>query len=305
MQRLSAVWTFIKYPLVLAILYWLVATAWPSLQKLMMHGVTWLWLMLGLAVFQVAIMFFAQRFRLVLRASGIYRCYRHVLAIYIRSIIYFFITPGGIGVEAARYAALKDENTSSTALLSALLMDRIMGMFAAVVLGLCGFSALFAVLQGITGNSYLLLAGLIAGAFLVLFAGYSWKREAVNAALVDLRASYTQHRCALLAAFVCSVILQALMGVAIYCCARAIAIDVDLFTTIWVTAAGMVLMVLPVNAGGFGLNDAGTALLFHAAGLGLEDATALALLGYLLRLWSGVQSGLLELAPKAAKNRHG
>lgn len=302
---LAKAWGIAKYPLVLGLLAWLVLTAWPALSGFVATGINWAWLLLGLAVFQVAILLFARRFQLVLRCSGINRCYRHVLSVYMGSIIYFFITPGGIGVEAARFARLKDPNTSASALLSALLIDRLFGMLAAVLLGVLGLGVLLDVLGTVDARSYYLLlgAGLLL-AVVVAIVGHL-KRTAVAAAFVDLRRHYAANKAALLQALLCSLLLQALMGLSVFCCAQALGLSVDWFTTLWVTAAGMVLMVLPVNAGGFGLNDAGTALLFHAAGLPLADATTLALIVFLLRLWSGLQSGVLELMPKTVKNRHG
>lgn len=307
MQRpaIAALWGIIKYPLVLGLLVWLLHTAWPSLAGFTAQGIDWAWLLLGLVVFQIAILLFARRFQLVLRCSGINRCYRHVLAIYMGSIIYFFITPGGIGVEAARFARLKDARTSTPALLSALLVDRLFGMLAAVLLGVFGLGVLLSVLSDVSAHSYyLLLIGAVSVVVLIAATAYI-KRQLLLSVLDDLRRDYAANKGALMQALLCSIVLQALMGLSVFYCARAIGMSVDAFTALWVTAAGMVLMVLPVNAGGFGLNDAGTALLFHAAGLPLADATTLALIVFLLRLWSGLQSGVLELMPKTVKNQHG
>lgn len=306
--RLKTFWQWLQYPVLLGLLVWLVMTARPALSTLTAHGVRWDWLLAGLVVFQIAVFLFAERYRLVLRASGIARSYGRVLAAYMQSLVYFFITPGGIGVEAVRFVRLRqgpEGEANATVLLFSMLLDRMLGMLAALVLAAYGIGPILALLgQGDVTVYTLLLAGVVVLA-LVLAALWHWQRTHIVVAAKQLWANYRQHKILLFAALGYSLLIQALVGLSVYLCAHAIGIAVDVPTAVWVTAASMALMVLPMNVGGFGLNDAGAAVLFTIAGVPLADATALALLAYTQRLWLGVQSGVLEFASKIVKTQHG
>jgi|GEM_PF-6502663 len=295
-------WGIVKYPLLFSILYWLCLQAGPVFATIMDSSPIYGYLIAAAAVYQVGIFLIAERFRIMLRGIGIVRSYGRCLTSYLESIPYFFISPGGVGVEFARYMKLKDQNSQEEdqkeKIIFALLADRLIGFVAGVSVGLLGIPTLYKMMAGSETGVYIAVAVCIvalAGGILVIWAVAKyvpafWGRLKAIAVLAKSRPGFISYAALL------GMLSQISLGLTTYLVAKAVHIDISLLVVLWVTAAGMVLLVVPTTILGFTLMDVSVIMFYVVCGISLQDATFLSLVGYFMRIWLGLQGGVLELS---------
>jgi uncharacterized membrane protein YbhN (UPF0104 family) len=299
---LLKVWGVLKYPILFSVLFWLCQQAEPIFTKIIIAKPIYGYLFMAAAVYQVGIFLIAERFRIMLRAIGISRTYGQCLSSYLESIPYFFISPGGVGVEFARYMKLKKDDPTETdqkeKIIFALLADRLIGFAAGVSVGLVGFPTLYEmVMQSdrwpFIGVVIIFAAGLVGAAIFWAASTYASVFLGRLKSILFLARS----RPGLISyAALLGVFSQVSLGLTTYLVAQAVHIDISLWIVLWVTAAGMVLLVIPTTILGFTLMDVSVIMFYVVCGISLQDATFLSLVGYFMRIWLGLQGGVLEFS---------
>src|SRR5919205_295969 len=191
-----------------------------------------LWLLLGLAVNQLALAVFAARLQWVLRLCAIRIGWLAALRIHLQSMFYFFAVPMTVGLEIARFVKIRaiDPQASKAGLTTALLLDRLLGAGSALAVAV-------------------LCLPLV--------------RTRIP---IDLPPAWVALRLGAAALFVLSMAMHVLFAAGVQFAARAFSLPVSLADTVFAVAGGMLLVAVPVSLAGLGPAEAGAAGLFVAFG---------------------------------------
>ena len=219
-----------------------------------------LWLLLGLAVNQLALAVFAARLQWVLRLCAVRIGWLTALRIHLQSMFYFFAVPMTVGLEIARFVKIRavDPQASKAGLTTALLLDRLLGAAAALGLGLLLWPR---------------------------FRGW----------LAQVWALTRGRRLGLAALFWLSMAMHVLFAAGVQFAARAFGLPVSLADTVFAVAGGMLLVAVPVSLAGLGPAEAGAAGLFVAFGYTPAVAITAGALPYLARLVGALEGGVFEI----------
>lgn len=255
------------------------------------------WLLAAaLITIQLGLLFFAVRMRMVLSAFGIALSFRQTIRIHLQSMFYFFVIPMTVGLEAARFAKIKEavvESTISSAVLGvALLTDRIIGALAALFIAV----AMLPFVQFQIPADWHLNATLLwisaAGGFAVVAAILLSR---LRSYLMTLIAQWRGHLGRLSKAFVVAIMVHAFFCFGIYLAARSISIPIEPHQALFVISAAMMFIILPFSVAGAGsMEIAGVAMLL-ALGMSTEQAVAFTLLSYLARMVAAFEGGIWEI----------
>jgi hypothetical protein len=130
--------TFLKLVVAPVGLIWLVTSLFTD-KLFSATNPIWPLLSIALILNQLALTMFAFRMRMALRAFGIDVSLYQAQRIHLQSMFYFFVLPMTVGLEAARFGKIKyllNAQTSGIGLASSLLVDRLIGALAAVLLAI-------------------------------------------------------------------------------------------------------------------------------------------------------------------------
>ncbi len=297
LHALLKIWRIIKYPVLLGILAFIISQCGPVLDYVGTHGVDYIYLLLAAAIFQIGVFLLSYRLQLLLKCAGVLRDYSVVLRAYLESVPYYFISPSGLGLEMARYYKLKPEQGEKSATLVTLLIDRAAGVLGACFLALLGWRTLLQVANMLEPLTLMIVGAIICllgGAVLILL----YRNQGIQQRIKTILSSYRLYKGSLIIAVFLSVAIQLTIGLTTYYIARAFGLEPDLYSLVWVSATGMILIIVPASILGFNLLDLPTAYIYTLAGFNLSDATFLILVAYLLRVWLAIQGGVLDLLKK-------
>lgn len=291
-QKLQSLWRIVKFPFFCLLLLWLGTQAYPKLLEIDRDEFEIWYFLAALIIYQLGILLQPERLRLILNRAGSPKSYYFTLGLNLATIPYYFITPGGVGVEVARFAKLKSQDSEKLkglTILSILFADRFCGLIGAVLLGLLGWRSLLKLEIAISHPTILL--ALFACSLILIFLVFQFANyiHSIYLQFIEFQKLFFSKVSLLCICIVYSVLVQATIGIATYLIAVSIGLNIELLTVIWVTAAGTVLIVVPVTVLGFNLSDASAPALYYIGGIGIGDAAILVIIGYLLRLWLGIQ----------------
>lgn len=293
------IWRVVKYPVLLGLLIWIFWQSLPSFQKVISQSPRYDWLIASLVVYHIGIFLISERFRLMLKSIGVIRTYWQCFFSYLTSVPYFFISPGGIGVDVVRYQKLKmpddPEDHTHRKIIFGLLLDRVIGLISGIIVALLGW----AVLADIMAERFSPIQCVLALTALPVLAGFAvWfilcRFPSLKATITDILYFGRANPAGICMTMILGVVCQLSLGITTYCIAKAMHVDVSLLTVVWVTAAGMVFLVIPASLFGFTMMDTSVILFYMSSGMNLQDATLLSLIGYVMRLWLGIEGVVLE-----------
>lgn len=254
------------------------------------------WLLAAaLVVNQVALMVFAIRMRWVLITFSIFLTLRETIRIHLQSMFYFFVLPMTVGLEAARFAKIKKaamgNPVQSATLGIALLTDRLIGAFAALLISLALWPFVRFHIPAKWQIDAPLVLILITGLIIALaFLLYRYRRS-----LMNMLAQWQGHFAALLKAFIVSLTVHVLFCLGIFLAARSISIPIELHQALFVISAAMLFVVLPISFAGAGPIEVANIAMLLALGMSMEQAVAFTLLSYLARLVAAFEGGVWEI----------
>jgi uncharacterized protein (TIRG00374 family) len=252
---------------------------------------------------------------LLIRNRGITLSIRELFRINLAVKFYTVISPAAIVGTGYRWYKLSANGKSAEAL-SALAINRLLDIFIVVVMG-AFWVATVGVSEGMV-NGYLLVGFLIAtvaGWILVTrLSGAiarwmeSWRMVQAGPAVVKSILMYIIRIFKSLAAFSELTISEILLMIAVRIAseiintvayvltARAVAITVSLAHLGWMRSVLMLATVTPLAvAGGLGIREASTVLVFSLFGVSADLALSFSLLNYVRLLFLSLTGGLAEL----------
>lgn len=262
---------------------------------------------------QAALVAAALRLRATLAAFRVRITPGQALAIHLRSLFYFFFVPLSVGLEMSRYIDIRriDPTVSTRTLVVVLLLDRVLGLVAAVA-ALVALAAVVlparvwaAIHWGWIGIG---LAVLAVGAGLVL------ARQGWRARVVELLRALRVGSVRLVIPVLLSLLALALVCASVYVVAAASGWGAGFSQVSFALSASLLGMALPVSLFGATLGEPTGVGVMALLGLGSALAVMLVSLAYVGRLLGAMQGAALELhggirglrtAPAAPTNGEG
>lgn len=298
-KRLPRGLIFVKMLLVLAGLGVLLHWAGASLPE-EVPGVTPTAVVLALLLNQASLYVAALRLRATLVAFDIRISHAQSQLIHLRSLFYFFFVPMSVGLEISRFMAIRRlaPDTATRPLVIALLIDRILGMTAA----LCATLALAALVlprsASVKIEGIWILIGLLAavGAGLALFLHQPLRRQ-----VMDILGAVASRAHRLMLPALLGFVTLALVAASAYAFAVASGISIGWWSMLFALSASILGMAIPISLLGAGLGEVfGVGIL---ALLGLTPAAALLLAAviYCGRLIGAMQGAVIELLVDAER----
>lgn len=258
-----------------------------------LHLAVWA-LVSGLVFNQLALLAAALRLRATLAAFGVAITVGQSFAIHLRSLFYFFFVPFSVGQELSRYLCIRklDPVVSGKRLLIALLLDRVLGLVAA--LGAIAALAVFVLPTGFWQGWqpwWALLALLLLALGGALAAAHAPLRERLRElAQVAWSLSFR-----LLWPTLLSFVALALVCLSVYVIAVGAGWAVGLGQVTFALSTALLGMAVPLSLFGATLGElTGVGVL---ALLGIAPALAVVLISvaYVWRLFSAMQGALVEM----------
>lgn len=249
-------------------------------------------LLLGLAIYHVALWLFAERMRTTLSLFEIAISRAAAFRIYLQSIVYFFLVPMSVSIEISRYLKIKalQPDLEFKWLAPAVFMDRLIGFCSSV---------LFAVVLGVMlvpislDQVTVLSAGAVLaalGAVAVIYAirRYSeWLSEILHAVF--------RHPAKTALPIVISLLMQCVTGLGVWLCAEALGVNAPYLNVLFGVAAGNLAMIVPVSLFGGGPSEVAGAAAFLVTGIDSSDAILLVAILYSLKLMAALEGAALEI----------
>ena len=210
------------------------------------------------------------------------------------------VLPTTVGGDAWRVFRWREAGVSLQAAAASVLMDRISGamgaailaIFASVVLSRHGLDA--HVTQFIFFLGALVAGGIAAFMFLIRWRGLPFRRFA---RIANLQGSLVLDR-RYLASLGYSLAGHCVCGVAVYVTARSLGVDLALLLIVSVTAAVLLILMIPISLGGWGVREASFITLLAPLGVNSQDALLIGILFGLMNLVSSLPGGLSFLADR-------
>ena len=249
----------------------------------------------ALAVNQVCLLLFAMRMQLVLRVFGVALTTGQSLRVHLQSTFYFFVLPMTVGLEMARFTKIRNlvgDRATTGALTYALLVDRLVGALAALILTLV--LLLFVELKGLVrwgGSAPWLLGGIAAIGVVVLLSVRRRIHQHVKEVLGLIRSG---HR-GLWASLIVAILTHCCFAFGIYLAAVGVNVQIGFILTLFTISAAMLFVVFPVSFAGVSpVEGAGLGVLL-AAGIPVNQAAIFVLLSYLAKLVAAFEGGGWEI----------
>jgi uncharacterized membrane protein YbhN (UPF0104 family) len=243
---------------------------------------------------QLALYAAACRLQATLAAFGVHIRRGQAMRIHLQSLFYFFFVPMSVGLEIARFIKVRDIDPGVPAkrLLFALLLDRVLGLVAAVAL-------VAALLPVVMPNALHQLwhpgwfSFLVAGTLLLV--AVFWFHAPFRQRLVDAVAATAQVGRSLPLLIALSLAALLLVCASVYLIALGAKVDVGPAALTFALSASLLGMLLPVSLLGATLGEAAGAGLFALLGLNAAAALLLVSAAYGGRLIGAMQGGIIEL----------
>jgi len=251
-------------------------------------------LILTLALYQAALFAAALRLQGTLAAFGITITARQAFVIHLRSLFYFFFVPMSVGYEITRFIAVRriDAAASVKQVVIALLMDRVLGLLAAVLAlaALAGMVLPASAWAGIdlTWVLVTVLAALALGA--AMMAHGSLRRQIWDL-LGALRTIWP--RLALPTLY--SLAALALVCASVFAFAVGSGVRVDWAPVSFALSASLLGMAVPVSLLGVTLGEVAGVGTLALIGLTPGVAVLLTSVAYCGRLFGAMQGAVIEL----------
>lgn len=247
------------------------------------------------------------RWLILVRATGAQVSAKSVAWIYLVSSFIGIPTPAGMGGDAVRAYTLSQRTSEGGAAVASVAADRILGLTAIVLVGICGALAwrredtqatlLVATLTVVAMGSMFLWAGdIVRGLLPKVIAerriGIRLMRYA------DALSAYRHRRGALVAVLCLSVVVQILRILQAWLLGIGIGIDVSFAYYFVFMPIGLIGLLLPIHISGFGLPQQLIVWLLIPQGVAEADALALSTLVVLTGILANLPGAFLYLRSK-------
>jgi uncharacterized membrane protein YbhN (UPF0104 family) len=244
---------------------------------------------------QAALLMAALRLRATLRAFGVAIGRRDAFRIHLQSLFYFFFVPLSVGLEAARFVKIRriEPRVPTKQLLLALLVDRVLGLVAAVAV--VGALLYLVAPQLVPGHCESLCQALAAGAVAIGLAALLLSSR-VRAVFRDIVGAILSRGYQILVLLVLSLLALLLVCASVFFVAIGADIQVGVTEVTFAISASLLGMVLPLSLLGVTAGEAAGAGIFTLLGVSPAASVLLVSAAYLGRLLGAMQGALLELS---------
>jgi hypothetical protein len=315
--RSKAVVTTVKLMLAAGLLYWVCSTInWQETGQTL-KALNWWWFVLGLAL-QWAVIFIANhRLQILLRAQGVVLGYLRLLNYVTIGLFFNVMLPGGAGGDVLKiYYVAREAPRKKPEIITAILLDRCMGLTAVVTIAACALLASVRAtpeLSPLVAPAVLALAALVVGTVLVatreFWQRYAWWRWCENRmpgfllAMVNALHKYRSHKMVAITALADSFALQLLMCLIAYCFGTGLHLSLPWHKYFVVFPIIAFVMNIPITPGGLGITEYAAQKLFPIMGASSAGGFAFMILLRLNVYLAGVPGIVLYLLPRARVTR--
>jgi uncharacterized membrane protein YbhN (UPF0104 family) len=262
------------------------------------------WLLAALGVFAISTLVAVWRWNLLLKTQHIEITLPSLLGSYLVATYFNNFLPSNIGGDVIRITDTARHTRSKTLATTVVLMDRVLGLMALVFVAALGATAIGRLHH--TAAPILpvwLWAGFLAGAAATTPAVFApagfgrllrpltvfhpeWVGDRITT-LTGALARFGEDPGALLTAFAGAIFVQGALVLFYFAVAYALHLDIPFSDLAVVVPMSLVVQLLPVSVGGFGVREAFFSYYFHRIGQPIEDAVLLSLVAQaLLMLFS-------------------
>jgi uncharacterized membrane protein YbhN (UPF0104 family) len=253
------------------------------------------WSLLGAILLnQLALFAAAWRLQATLAAFGVRIGRRQAVRIHLQSLFYFFFVPMSVGLEIARFIKIRaiDPRVSAKRLLFALLLDRLLGLVAAVAMVTALLPLVMPeVLSQLWHPAWIAVVMLAS----LVVAGTLWLHAPSRRRLLDVLAAISEVGGLLPRLIGLSLAALLLVCASVYLIAVGARLDIEPMVLTFALSASLLGMLLPVSMLGATLGEAAGAGLFAILGLNAAAALVLVSAAYGGRLLGALQGGIIEL----------
>ena len=267
--RSKAVVTTAKLVLAAALLYWVCSKLdWPKTRAALV-AMSWWWFALGTAFQWIVIMIAIHRLQILLRAQGVLLGYWRTMKYACIGLFFNAMLPGGAGGDVLKiYYIARESPGKNPEIITAVLLDRCMGLVAVVTIAACALIASVRALpelRPMVAPAVLVLAAVLTGGALVatrdFWRRYAWWRWVEGhmpgflLAMVNALHRYRSHKMAAATALFESFALQTLMCVIAFCFGAALHFSLPWHAYFVVFPIIAFVMNIPVTPGGLGITE--------------------------------------------------
>jgi uncharacterized protein (TIRG00374 family) len=299
----------------------IVAVLWQTSVHELTHAVRALsvgWFLAALAVNLVAVLVLTERWRVLLRARGrLQPGFGWLLETTLVSLLLGQVLPTAVGGDAVRAIDLSRRTGARAEAISSVLVDKIVGTGALVVLAAAGAAAGGA---GFGGDTVLLVelgVGIVcAGSLAVLFSRKAQRAirplrpllrklriEGPARALYDALHAYRNHPATLLWVFVLACLAQLLRVVTVALLVHGMRLDVGFGTLLLLCPVLFLVTLVPISLNGVGLREATFVVVLASVGVARADAFVLGLAFFAVGVATALLGGVV-LIRRSLVRRH-
>jgi hypothetical protein len=291
----------------------IVAVLWQTSPRKLADAATALsvpWFLLAFAINLVAVLVMTERWRVLLvararREPG----FGWLLETTLVSLLLGQVLPTAVGGDAVKAIDLSRRTGARAESVSSVVVDKILGLGALVLLAAAGAAAGGAGFGGTTVLAVEMGVGLVsAGSLAVLFSvrARRWLRplrpvarklriEHAMRALYDALHAYREHPGALAWVFVLAIAAQLLRVITVAVLVHGMHLHVGFGTLLLLCPVLFLVTIVPVSLNGIGLREATFVVVLRGADVGREDAFALGLAFFAVGVLTGALGGLALL----------
>jgi len=303
--------TSVKCALAVALLYWVCSKInWPDMRA-RLATLNWWWFVLGVVFQWVVILIAIHRLQILLRAQGVLLSYLRTLKYASIGMFFNVMLPGGAGGDVLKiYYVARDAPNKNPEIITAVLLDRCMGLVAVVTIAACALivsAGTSPQLAPLAVPAALVLLAVITGGALVatrdFWRRYGWWRWAEGClprflrAMIDALHRYRSHKAAAATALLESFALQTLMCVIAYCFGIGLQLTLAWHQYFVVFPIIAFVLNIPATPSGVGTTEWVSSELFAKLGQGSDAGVAFMILLRLNILLVGIPGMVLYLLP--------
>ncbi len=291
-----------------AVLLWLVMRQLhlPTVERLF-REIRWGWLAVAFGIILINRGLSVLRFLLMLRAKGVAFDEKAVARIVLGSEFYGAFLPSSVGADSIRLYSLMRHTGDTTESVSAVLLERALGVVALLLFGCVG--ALW--IWGHVADHRIIkialipsMVGLLAAAVLnerwlsalIRWAGLHQHRWVAK--LLEWRRAvraYREHPQVMAKAFVVSLGILFFRVASVYCSARALGAPIPFAYFMAFIPLILLISLLPISIGGFGVRENAFIACFSQVGVAPAVAFSVSILAHVLSVVGNVPGGLWSL----------
>jgi uncharacterized protein (TIRG00374 family) len=316
MALLSPRWSYaIRLLLSISLFYLaLKLVDWPRASQ-MLISIDLAWLGFHLLLLASERLIFTWKWHGLLKARGVDVPALNLLTISLVGKFWGMFLPSSVGVDVVRGYYLYRFTGRGAEAASSVLVDKILALWALLLIGSIGLVFYGRIFSGTEVGIYIFTILAVTGLILFLIARQNFANwlskslprvfgekfgEGIDKAYASFRA-YGDHPAALFKCFVLSLLIQFLRVLIAWTMANALGIDIPFVYYFLFIPIAMILIMLPVSIGGFGMREGVLVGLFALAGFSTTDAFALGFAISITDMISSLIGGVIYLFMRVPK----